>query len=329
MDNDRYLSAYYFMGQTLSAVRENALRDMDWLAEAGFDAVCVCVHEFQLMGVHTHGLQQLCDAAHRADLDVLAVPSRWCGLIAGWPPSPGQFSATRPDTWMLDSFGNPEIRPYGGAVCSVHHDDVVAHMEQCTVEMLQQYEVDGIVWDELKTLWNEFRQEEMVDHHPAAIQKLGAPASGDAQRQKTFEVFARCNHVARNLQEGLRIVSFVYANLSDQIVQPWATIDGLDEVGPDGRPGYDDDFPDAGGKTLLSNADRFLEFAASAGRRSFALLETQFFDQRDARIAIDKVEQVCAAGFDHLSVYYHPLVEEPAGEVTAELASVLGDWRQG
>ena len=329
MDTERYLSAYYFMGQTLCSVREDAIRDMEWLAGAGFDAVCICVHEFQLLGVHTHGLRLLCNAAHEAGLEVLAVPSRWCGLIAGWPPSPGQFAATRPDTWMLGPDGKPEVRPYCGALCSVHHVDVVTHMEECTLKMLQEYEFDGIVWDEVKTLWNEFRQEELVDYHPAAIENLGEPASGEEQRQASFEVLARCNRTARDYQDDLRIVGFVYANLADEIVEPWARTDGFDEVGPDGRPGFDEDYPTVAGKTLLSNADRFLSHAASAGRRSFALLETQFFDGNEARVAVDRAEQICEAGFDHLSVYYHPMVEEAEGEVTETLARILGEWRRG
>lgn len=46
-------------------------------------------------------------------------------------------------------------------------------------------------------------------------------------------------------------------------------------------------------------------------------------------MAVKRIDDVCAAGFDHLSVYYHPLVSEAEAEVTDELAEALGAWRTG
>lgn len=327
--SDRYLSAYYFMGQNLCSVREDTARDMKWLADHQFDAICVGVHEFQLLGNHTHGLRLVSDAAHDAGLDVLAIPSRWCGLIAGWPPTPGFFASTRPDTWMINADGSPETRPYSGPVCSVHHPDVVERMVHLTIETLTQFEVDGLVWDEMKTMWNEFRNEALVDHNPKAIERFGKPAAGDVQRQATFDVFAECNRAARSQKPDVRIVGFVYAYLEDEIVVPWSRIEGFDEIGPDGRPWYTDDFPGSHAKTILSNAERFVTHARSAGKRSFALIETQLMKAEGGGMAVKRIDEVCAAGFDHLSVYYHPLVSEAEAEVTDELAEALGAWRTG
>jgi hypothetical protein len=301
---------------------------MEWLAEHHFDAVCVGVHEFQLLGNHTHGLRMVIEAAHEAGLDVLAIPSRWCGLIAGWPPAPGFFGSTRPDTWMINADGSYETRPYSGPVCSVHHPDVVERMIHLTLETITQYEVDGLVWDEMKTMWNEYRNEPLVDHNPKAIEKWGEPPAGEVQRQATFDVFAQCNKAARAQQSDIRIVGFVYAYLEDDIVVPWSLVEGFDEIGPDGRPWFTEDFEGTHRKTLLSNSQRFIRHATNAGKRSFALIETQLMRQDGAEMALRRIDEVCDAGFDHLSVYFHPLVADKSAEITAQLARPLGAWRK-
>ena len=88
----RMLSAYYFMGQDLCIVPQHIRNDMSWLAAHGFDAVCVGVHDEQLTDKQPRGLRLLIDLAHDAGIKVYAIPSRWCGLIAGWPTLTGHFA---------------------------------------------------------------------------------------------------------------------------------------------------------------------------------------------------------------------------------------------
>ena len=72
------------------------------------------------------------EEAHAVGLKVFAIPSRWCGLIAGWPMGAGHFTASRPDVWMLKEDGSPMIKPFCGPLASVFHPEVKQHMVAIT-----------------------------------------------------------------------------------------------------------------------------------------------------------------------------------------------------
>jgi hypothetical protein len=320
--NDRYLSAYYFMGQDLCMVRQHTRNDMLWLRDHGFDAINVGVHEEQYR--QPLGLQLVIDEARKAGLAVIAIPSRWCGLIAGWPVLAGHFAASRPDVWMRNAGGGPVLKSFCGPLCSVNHPDVRAHMIACTERMLATWDLDGIMWDELKTLHE-------TDHHPLAIEKFGGPVSGAPQVAASLEIFAACNRAARAVKPDLRICSFLYAYLPDDMVAAWAATEGFDDIGLDGKLGWAADYEvqPPHDKTLLQHAPRFIAAAKANGRRSFALIETQHFDAREAEMTLRRAPELLAMGLDHLAVYYHPLVQEPAAQITDRIGPVLRDWRRG
>ncbi|MFW6061386.1 MAG: hypothetical protein ACOC93_01120, partial [Planctomycetota bacterium] len=100
---DRYLSAYYFMSTDLCMNRRHVREDMLWLAAHSFDAIHTACHEEHYR--QPLGLHLIIEEAHRAGLKVFAIPSRWCGLVAGWPVLAGHFAARRPDVWMVKQDG--------------------------------------------------------------------------------------------------------------------------------------------------------------------------------------------------------------------------------
>lgn len=318
----RTLTAYYFMGQDLCIVRDHTRADMTYLADQAFDAVAVGVHEEQWR--QPLGLQLVVEEAHRAGLQVLAIPSRWCGLIAGWPVLAGHFAATRPDVWMRDATGAPVIKNFCGPLCSVHHPDVTAHMLACTERALTTWELDGLIWDELKTLHE-------VDHHPLALARFGGPAQGHAQIDATLDLFAACNRRARAINPDLRIATFLYAHLPNAIVAPWAAAEGFDDVGLDGKCWW---AADVGGapetsKVLLDHAPRFIEAAHRHDRRALALIETQSLTAAEAARTLRRLDDLLALPLDHLLVYYHPLVRDPAAQITGRIVPRLAAWRRG
>jgi hypothetical protein len=317
----KFLSAYYFMGQDLCMVQQHTRNDMRWLADHAFDAINVGVHEEQYR--QPLGLQLVVEEAHAAGLKVIAIPSRWCGLIAGWPVLAGHFTASRPDVWMRQADGSPLLKNFCGPLCSVHHPDVRAHMITCTERVLQTWDLDGLMWDELKTLHE-------TDHHPLALAKYDGPASGAAQVAATLEIFAACNHAARKIKPHLRICSFLYAYLPDEILRPWAATPGFDDIGLDGKLGWATDYgmQPPYTKALLDHGPRFIAEAKATGRRSFALIETQDLDAPQAGITLRRLPELLAQGFDHLSVYYHPLVKEPSAQITEQIGPPLRDWRR-
>lgn len=315
---DKHLSAYYFMSTDLCMNRAHVREDMRWLKEQAFDAIHTACHEEHHR--MPRGLRVIIDEAHAAGLQVYAIPSRWCGLVAGWPILAGHFAASRPDTWMCKADGSPLIKSFCGPLCSVHHPDVQAHMVQCIETMLTTFDFDGITWDELKTLHE-------TDHHPLALKRYGHPVSGPEQVQASLDIFARCNRRARELKPSLRIISFLYAFLEDHLVEPWATTEGFDDIGPDGHVASKGDPGKHHSKFLLDDQERFNRIAAAHGRRSFALIETQGATLATAQNTLQRLPKYLTMAPEHIAVYYRPLVDEPAAEITDQIGPILRDWR--
>jgi len=314
----KHLSAYYFMSTDLCMNRRHVREDMQWLKEHAFDAIHTACHE-----EHHHqplGLQMIIEEAHAAGLKAYAIPSRWCGLVAGWPVLAGHFAATRPDTWMRRKDGNPVFKDFCGPLCSVHHPDVQQHMVRCIENMLTTFAFDGITWDELKTLHE-------TDNHPLAIEKYGHPVKGNEQVQATLDIFAACNRRARELKPDLRIISFLYAFLEDDIVKPWASMDGVDDIGPDGHVAREGDPGKHNMKFLNDEQERFNRIAREYGKRSFALIETQSATVENARNTLRRLPEYLTMAPDHIAVYYRPLVDVPEAEITDQIGPILRDWR--
>ena len=319
----KMLSAYYFMGQDLCIVPAHIRADMTWLKEHCFDAICVGVHDEQLTDKQPRGLRLVIEEAHALSIKVMAIPSRWCGLIAGWPTLTGHFTAQRPDIWMRDQHNKPVISRSCGPVCSPYHPEVREYMVRSTETMLEMYELDGIIWDELKTL-------QAVDYHPLAIAaNNGQPGSGHAIINQSLSIFSDCNRAAKAINPELLINSFIYSHLPDEIVAPWAAAAGFDEVGCDGRPWHTESFgtPEHHKKALLTHGDRFIQHARGNQRRTFALIETQNYSAAHAAMTKRHLSDVLAKDFDHLSIYYHPLVNEAAGSIMDWVGPVMAKWR--
>ena len=316
----KHLSAYYFMSTDLCMNRRHVQEDMHWLKDHAFDAIHIACHE-----EHHHqpmGMNLIIEEAHAAGLKVYAIPSRWCGLVAGWPTLAGHFAASRPDTWMIKEDGTPMIKSFCGPLCSVHHPDVQAHMITCVENMLNTFDFDGITWDELKSLHE-------TDYSPVAIEKYGHPVSGQEQIQATLDVFAACNRRARELKSDLRIISFLYAFLEDSIVKPWASMEGLDDIGPDGHVARQGDPGKHNTKFLLEDQERFNRIAAEFGKTSFALIETQGATAENAQTTLARMPEYLEMAPEHIAVYYQPLVREPEAQITEEMGDILKAWREG
>jgi len=322
--SERTLSAYYFTGMNLCTVREHVRTDMQRLADWGYDAINLCIHEFQF-DKQPRGAELVIQEAHRVGLKVIAVPSRICGMIAGWPPLGGNFMFGRPDLWLLQEDGSPLIQFSCGPVASLACPEIKEHMVRCTERILDQFDVDALLWDEVKYF-------DYADHHPEALKQFGGPLKGEQMAHAAMDILSACNDAARAKRPGIPITSFVYARTEDWAVDIWAEKGGFDEIGLDGRPGTAEDFAEDGvphEKCILSNADRFLDAAERNECRSYALLETQNLNAKEAQITMKRLPEIIAKGFDHLSIYYHPLVDDPAAEISEEASQLLSAWRHG
>jgi len=313
------LTAYYFNGQDSCVVRHQIREDMQWMADAGTDNVAIGMHEFQLDRLGSCGPEIIIDEARRAGLKVHAIPSRWGGLIAGWPTAAGIFSATHPEAWMRNADGTPVIRNFaGGAICSIYHPATLELFKTSIDRMLDQWAFDGIIWDEIKVLQDE-------DHSEAAIKALGGPGTGEAHIRNMAEFFSKASRHARAKKPDLVLSCFIYAQLSDFIMNTCARIDELDYFGIDGlcrpNPGT---FP--GYKTVFGNFERSAAAARAAGRKTFCLVETGSGISLEQTIGY--VKDFLKTPVDSLLYYYYGSNIGPMEKYMNSMKVVLKDWRR-
>jgi hypothetical protein len=292
---------------------------MEWMKAIGTDAVAIGIHEFQLNYGRAMQLDILFEEARRAGVGVFAIPSRWGGLVAGWPPAAGQFAATHPEAWALNANGNPHFAVFcGGNVCSIFNPELLTFFQETLSNMLSQWPLDGIVWDELKTL-------DIEDYSAHAVRVLGRPAKVADQFQATIKFFSQANQFARGKKPELVISNFIYAHLPDAAMQSCASIQGLDYFGIDGRcwPGSQ-----PAEKVLFGNMDRARKVCAARGLGSLALVETQFMGAADARRTLEHLPAFLEQPLDHLLYYYHGTSRNDEDVCMDGMRPLLEKWRK-
>jgi hypothetical protein len=319
---NRRLIAYYFMGQDLCVVRRHLRADLEWMAGIGTDGVAIGCHEFQLDYGNQQQLDLLFAEAQRAGLEVHAIPSRWGGLVAGWPPAAGMFAATHPQTWILDAQGRPLRHTFcAGPLCSIYAPETQAFFLDAVDRLLNAWPIAGIVWDEIKVMHEE-------DHSPQALAACGGPARGAAHRRRVMEFFGAANRRARERRPDLTIACFVYAQLSDEILQACATMDGLDSFGIDGHCWPD---PAPGAKTLFGNIGRAARACRTHDRRLLALVETQLHHAAGwAARTLEHLPAFLNEPVDDLFYYYHGAsATDDAEDCMEQMKLQLQRWRAG
>lgn len=313
------LTAYYFMGQDLCMVPRHVRDDMAWMADAGTDSVAIGVHEFQLHSTKQQQLDILFDEAQRAGLTVHAIPSRWAGLVAGWPSAAGMFAATHPESWMRKEDGSPAFAGFcGGGICSIYDPATEEFFHTSIETMLDRWPLKGIIWDEIKVM-------HARDHSEHAIRALGKPSEGAVQMEKTIEFFSRANRVARQKRRDLTISCFTYAFLGDDVFAACAKMAGLDCFGIDGKC-----FPDEPkGKTLFGNMERVAAACEPHGVKTLALIETQSLGAEALQKTVQYLPAFLKQPVDHLLYYYYGACREGAEACMEGMKPLLRAWRRG
>jgi len=312
------LTAYYFMGQDLCMVRRHVREDMSWMADAGTDSVAIGIHEFQLDYGKQQQMDILFEEAGRAGLGVHAIPSRWAGLVAGWPPAAGMFAATHPDSWMMKADGSPLFSTAGGGpVCSIYDPATNEFFRDAIDRLLALYPVQGVIWDEIKVL-------QWEDHSSHAVRALGGPAGGDAHLERAVDFFGRASRHARERKPDLVISAFVYAFLPDATLRACAGIEALDFFGIDGKC-YPGDGPTA--KTLLGNFERVVAACGDKSVGTLALIETQKLPASRQAATVEHLPGFLTRPVDHLLYYYHGACAEDGEACMRAMKPLLRDWR--
>jgi hypothetical protein len=303
------LNAYYFRQHSYTIVPRHLREDMEWIAETGSDAITLSVIEQDLFATK-YNLEHICREADRAGLKVFAVPGRWGGIVAGSPKVPSLFSAQHPETWARNADGSPVTTPYSGVISSIHHPSTREFVRATLSEMLAEFPITGIVWDEPKVLF--------TDHSQAARDALGSDADWGAHLDAIATFFDEMAGWATSVKDGVTNHMFLYADLGEQTIEKMAGIHHLDSFGCDGRPWYAEDggrsdsHDGPSAKNLLPAAGRFMQAAADNGKDGLILVENHALTDADVDIMDRRLGEVLDRGPGHLIYYYYPRdVEDP------------------
>jgi hypothetical protein len=206
-----HLSAYYFRAHLYTQVPRHVRDDLAWMADMGTQAVILGLLE-QDFDAARENVDLICREAERAGMVVMATPSRWGNLVAGCPKVPSIFCSLHHEAWLRDHAGQP-VMSFLGPLADVRHPATLEFFTQSVTRLLEQWPIQGIIWDEWK-----------------ALEVPGLPVEQTVADQ--IEFFGKVNQHARCLRPNLRIGGFVFGSYANR---PWlaklAGMECLDEFG--------------------------------------------------------------------------------------------------
>ncbi len=300
------LNAYYFQHHTFTVVPRHVREDMEWMADVGTTALTLAVLEQDLYA-NKANMDIICREAERAGISVHAVPSRWGGLLAGAPKVPSLFTATHPETWILQEDGSPLFNDICGPTSSIHHPATFEFFCKSLEELLAKWPIKGIVFDEPKIF-------DVIDWSPMARAALSTGAGREAHIDAAADFYDRVGAYARQCNPEIVISMFLQAHDNGYAVERCARISTLDYFGCDGRPWRPEDGgPVKGrGKELIDQARRFLSAAKKNGKGGLILIENITMSAEHCAIMDRHLPQVLQYGAAHVLYYYYGLnVDDP------------------
>jgi hypothetical protein len=305
------LAAYYIGANVYTCVPRHIRNDMEWMADKGTHYVFTSVLEQDLFASYEN-LAMIIAEASRVGMQVLAVPSRWGGLVAGAPKVPSLFSVLNPKTWMVNEKGTTKFMAQAtGAISSVHSPETFKFFCDSLTEMYRQLpQLAGFVIDEPKCF--------LVDYSKMAIAALGENAPETAHYAAAGDFFSRVCAFAKEKWPDKFTLMFQQAHLSEAELAAGAAVKHLDFYGVDGRPWTLEDDTRLGkmpgnnevgrGKVLLSGkGEAFIKSAHSVeGRKSFFLAENHNMRASMVDAMEHNYASVLALRPDIFTYYYYP-----------------------
>jgi hypothetical protein len=305
------LAAYYIGANVYTCVPRHIRDDMEWMADKGTHYVCTSVLEQDLFASYEN-LAMIGAEATRVGMQVLAVPSRWGGLVAGAPKVPSLFSVLNPQTWIVNERGTTRLMAQAsGAISSVHSPETFQFFCDSLSEMYGQLpQLVGFIVDEPKCF--------IVDRSKMAIAALGENAAATAHYAAARDFFSRVFAFAKQKWPDKFTLMFQQAHLSADELAAGAAVQHLDFYGADGRPwtleedarlakikGNDEV---GRGKVLLSGRGEAFTQSARAveGRRSFFLVENHNLRASMVEVLERNYSSVLALRPDIFTYYYYP-----------------------
>ncbi len=294
----RMLNAFYIRAHMYTLVPRNVLNDLDWMASVGTNSITVSVLE-QDMSASKNNLLFIVKEARKRGMQVYMVPTRWAGIFAGGTKVPSIFSVRNPHTWRKKENGEILFTRSTGVISSIHYPEVTDFFIKGLAKAVNQWELDGVIWDEPKIWVKDFSDpaRKMADfdhvgsHYQAAVNFM--------------------NHLSTGLKElipGIKLLFYTGADTSQEILKFQKQLINIDYFGCSGLPWSS--AVDKDGRQykryLEDKIPEFKLYASKMGLKSMAVIKNMYINPQDHPLVDQHLPKILALKPDNLTYYYYP-----------------------
>lgn len=313
---ERLLNAYYLRAHMYTMVPKQVREDMKWMAGIGTNIVSISVLEQDFYAAKEN-INILINEASKEGMRVFAVPGRWGGIIAGGPKVPSLFTIQNQQTWMKATDDKYVDSSVSGRVSSIFHPDTFDFISNQLEQLLKQWPISGVIWDEPKTI--------QPDFSPEAQAVYGPTPSYEQCVDQNVRFYSKVNAKIKNINPQIITNLFIYAQYEEMVINKMAAIENLDYYGCDGRPWREEDggTTEGKGKFLLGNGERFLDAAHKNDKKSLWVLENHNMQDKDVPLMDKRMPEILTKSVDQMIYFYYPRNLETPDYVMKTLVSQL------
>jgi hypothetical protein len=263
------INCYYYAPHNHSLLQQHIQYDLDKMVSLGTDIVTFCIQEDQLFNWHSRRVRNFIKQAHNTGLKVHVIPNRWAGLLAGWLDGFSRWSIQNMDTW----YENPEYRMQ--AFSDPKRHKVHEHYKKHLRALIEDFEVDGIIWDEPRP----YAEKEVIEF---------------LDQMSCF-----CKTIRNDL------VMSIFAEAGALHHAEWyADMKHIDYAGADGHLRSEDHIMHRMKNTIFKVHDVFTPVLNKAGIKTFFLIEGQRHRDEDLDNYLENLERAFSLPMDHIMFYY-------------------------
>jgi hypothetical protein len=261
------------------------------IRDMGFDAVALSFSENE-MRYSRRAFEMQIAIAHKLGLKVFVIPSRLGGRFAGAPLMSCMWLDLHPECQVP---GHPDL-------ACIEAEPFVEWIREFMGTLIGDYELDGIVWDEIK-------RSGLVSTHPATLKKFGHVPSTEEAQDGFVEFLDDLTGHCMKIRPELTVTMFNSATAPEYFTAKAARIPHFNYCGYDGNccelSFYKE--PPKQHKYLLADAwARTVRECADGGKKTFALIENMLMPESEHETYRRNLDAYLGAiRPDHLAVYYY------------------------
>ncbi len=296
------ISAYCLDYNNWTVIPHHVEEDFKEMVDMGFDAVDLSFSESE-MRYARRTFEILVNMAHQCGLKVNVVPSRIAGRFAGAPLMPSLWLAQNPQYAVQGDYFWP--------VACLESEAVRDYIKDFMKTLIQDYAIDGIIWDEPKA-------PTLISNHPDTVKRFGPNPTMQNMAHGYCEFFSDLTEYCHILRPELIQTLFCIKNEPSYFTAEIAKTEHLDYFGYDGnlcKQRYFKEKIEEGKYRIESAWDRTLSECAAAGKKTFALIENMLLPREEhEEFERNFCNYLQNYHPDHLSVYYYAHnVDDPEG----------------